>query len=152
MHTVDNWIPEDQFAEFLRLMPQISIEIVVEHDGGLLLAKRTSDPGRGEWFWPGGRLHKGETFTAAVHRLADQELGIDVDVQECLGVQSQFWETDSHSGVENRHTVNIVYLVRPGDEFDISLDEQHSEYRFFHEIGDDHHQYVQRYVNEFELL
>lgn len=152
MDTHDEWISQEQFSDFLSLMPQVCVELVVTHDGGVLLAKRTIDPAKGEWFWPGGRLYKGETFEAAVHRLAEQELGLDVEIDELLGVKAHFWETDTHADVESRHTVNIIYSVRPAGALDVTLDEQHSAYRFFSDVGPEHHEYVRTYVEDFDLL
>lgn len=151
METVDQRIPEKKFRSFLRSMPQVSVELLVKHDGQLLLAKRTSEPAKGEWFWPGGRLQKGETLPSAVHRIANQELGLEVEIRNFLGVQSHFWDGDYES-FDSLHTVNIVYLVQPADEFEITLDDQHSEFRLFDEIGSEHHKYVRKYVEEYSVF
>jgi colanic acid biosynthesis protein WcaH len=59
-------------------VPLVSVDLVVRHDGGAVLGRRQNEPAKGEWFVPGGRVHKDERLTDAVHRVARTELGSDV--------------------------------------------------------------------------
>jgi colanic acid biosynthesis protein WcaH len=151
MEINDSRIPDDLFGEFLERMPQVCVELVVETDAGVLLCKRETKPR--VWFWPGSRLYKGEHLDEAAHRVAEAELGIDVRLREQLGVHTHFWdETETSEGV-SRHTVNIVFLAVPAaDEFDIELDEQHSEYRFLTEAEPELHEYVREYIDTYGLV
>lgn len=85
-------IPDDEFAEFLRRMPQVSRT-------GRQGQRRDSPPrttnklAADGWFLPGTRLYKGETFEQAIYRLADEEFGVEVELGEKLGVYNHFWET-----------------------------------------------------------
>jgi colanic acid biosynthesis protein WcaH len=149
----DERIPDELFAAFLDAMPQVSVEVVLEHDGSVLLVRRTNEPAKGEWFWPGTRLYKGETFERAVRRLTREELGIEVEICSRIGVYSHFWETANLPNVGSTHTVNIVYHVRPADGLDeLVLDDQHEEYRFVDRIEPTFHEYVKRYLDETGLL
>lgn len=65
----DEHVSADLFSEFVAHMPQVCVEVVVERDGGVLLAKRANEPAQEEWFWPGGRLLKGEKLDDAVNRI-----------------------------------------------------------------------------------
>lgn len=151
MDVHDAHIPEDLFGEFIERMPQVCVEVVLETAEGILVAKRENDPQ--VWFWPGGRLYKGESLDAAAHRIADEELGIAVDLRERLGIYEHFWEKGDLDGSSTRHTVNIVFLARPAnDGYEIRLDEQHSAYRFLTEIESGLHEYVRRYLQENDLL
>jgi len=153
MEVDDEFIPEETFAECLATMPQPCIDLVVEHDGGILLARRTNEPARGEWFWPGSRLYRGESLEDAVHRIARGELGIDVEIVEQLGAHGHFWDTASVEGLDSRHTVPVVYRVRPtAADPEITLDEQHSEYRVLRERDPDLHEYVHLYLDEYDPL
>ena len=42
--------------------PLVSIDLCLVCDGQLLLGKRTNELLKGEWFTPGGRIHKDETW------------------------------------------------------------------------------------------
>lgn len=149
----DERIPADLFAVFTARMPECTVELVVEHDDKLLLTKRTNPPAKGEWFWPGTRLYKGETPRKAARRLAKEEIGIEVEILGMLGVYSHFWETSSLPGSPSRHTVNNVFRVRPvADRPPIELDDQHSEYRFVNELEPWFHEHVRQYIVENDLL
>jgi colanic acid biosynthesis protein WcaH len=153
MEIHDEYVPEDLFAEFTARMPQVCVEVVLETEEGVLLAKRTNEPAKGEWFWPGGRLYKGEELEAAARRVAREELGIEVSVQEQLGVYSHFWETSAVGDGPSRHTVNVVFRVQSGDsDFEIELDDQHEACRFLPKMEPGLHEYVRRYVAENDLL
>lgn len=146
------WIPEDTFETCLRNTPQVCVDLVVCHDGGLLLARRSIEPAEGEWFWPGGRLHKGESLEAAVHRLAEAELGLDVTIQAQLGATEHRWDGSSVDGLDSRHTVPIVYRVEPTDGLDVTLDDQHDDWRLLREPESTLHEYVRRYLDRWDLL
>jgi hypothetical protein len=59
-----------------------------------LLVERASEPVKGVWWLPGGRLLKGETFFDAAIRKAKQETGIDgVKPIQILGLWNTFFPT-----------------------------------------------------------
>lgn len=153
MEIHDEYIPEELFTAFTEHLPQICVEIVVQRQESILLVERSIEPAKGEWFWPGSRLYKGEELEAAAHRVAAQELGIEVRIVRQLGVYSHLWETSAAAGSPSRHTVNVVYLVEPLDqEPEITLDEQHTTYRWITELTEDYHEYVEQYIEENNLL
>lgn len=147
----DEFVPEELFAKFIDHMPEVCVDLILETEQGILLAKRTNDPQ--VWFWPGSRLYKGETFDAAAHRIAAEELGIEVDIQAQYGPYAHFWEESAIEGSPSRHTVIVAFHVTPAaDEFEITLDDQHSDYRFLTEIEPDLHEYVRLYLEDNDLL
>jgi len=148
-----NYVPDELYAEFVANFPMICVDLVVEHDGGVILARRDIEPAKGRWFWPGGRLFKGEPLKQSVHRVAEQELGIDVEIVDQLGVQAHFWETSDAVGGPSRHTVNVVYRVMPvQDDLSLQLDDQHTEYRILTNPEPPLHEYVHLYIDEYDLL
>lgn len=102
-----------------------------------LLVERASEPAKGLWWWPGGRILKGETFFDAAKRKAIQETGIkDVDPLQVLGVWNTFfptshWDTEAEKGTQ---TVNCVVLVEisqlPGATSNVTLDNQSERYKW----------------------
>jgi colanic acid biosynthesis protein WcaH len=152
MEVHDEYIPEETFGACLDAFPQVCIDLVLERDGQVLLARRTNDPAKGEWFWPGGRLYKGERFEAAVHRVAREELGIEVDIVERLGVYAHFWDTSRVEGADSRHTVPLAYRVRQRHpDASITLDDQHDDYRFVTGDEGEFHEYVELYLDDLDL-
>jgi colanic acid biosynthesis protein WcaH len=149
METHDERIPEETFAEFLSRLPQVSVELFLETERGVLLVRRTNEPAKGEWFWPGTRLYKGERFDDAARRLAEEELGLDVNVGEHLGTYEHFWDTGAFDGVDSTHTVNVVYRAEPADPgAEIDLDGQHDDVMFVSELQDRFHEYVNEYLRD----
>lgn len=151
MEVRNGHVPEDQYRSFVEHFPQVCVELVLETEDGVLLAKRVTEPT--EWFWPGSRLYKGERLADATHRIADEELGIEIEIAERLGVHSHFWDAGETRHGLGRHTVNVVYRVRPASpDFEIELNDEHSHYRFVDEIRDEYHEYVQEYLTCYDLL
>lgn len=151
MKTRDDHVPDEEYRAFLDSMPQVCVEVVLETDAGVLLAKRENEPR--VWFWPGSRLYKGEELDDAARRVADEELGIEVTLRERLGGHAHFWDAEDTGEGVSRHTVNVVYRASPRSEDDeISLDDQHSEYRFLAEPDPQCHEYVREYLSAHELI
>jgi len=146
-----DYIPEDIFAEFIKHMPQVCVEIILETQQGYLLAKRDITPP--VWFWPGSRLYKGETLPDAAHRIAAEELGIEITIEDQYGPYAHFWEESSIEGSPSRHTVTPVFHVTPtNDAYDIQLNDQHTDYRFITELEPDMHPYVRQYLTDNNLV
>lgn len=151
MDVHDEYVPEEQFSQFVSRMPQVCVELIFESEDGILVAKRDIDPSI--WFWPGSRLYKSEELDDAAHRIAEEELGVEVRIRDEYGPYAHFWEESSVAGSPSRHTVNVVFHVEPvRTEYEISLDDQHSEYRFLTEVEDDLHEYVRHYLEDNDLL
>jgi colanic acid biosynthesis protein WcaH len=152
MEVHDEFLPEARYAAFLETMPQACVDLVVERDGRVLLARRENEPAAGELFWPGSRLYKGEELTAAVDRIAEEELGIAVDVAEQLGANAHLWEVSEESDDVSRHTVVVVYRVTPvDDDPDLRADDQHSAFRWVETPPADANEYVRRYFERWDL-
>jgi len=147
----DERVPEELYAQFVERMPQACVELVLEDEPGVLLAKRAIDPEI--WFVPGSRLYKGEGLEAAARRVAREELDVEVRLLDRVGTYAHFWAESAVEGSPSRHTVNVVFHATPAaDEYEISLDDQHSEYRFVSTIEPGLHEYVRRYLRASDLL
>src|SRR5688500_17037780 len=67
---------------------QLTADIIIEMDGKIILAKRGSEPHKGSWAFPGGKLDGNETIEETAVREAKEETGLDVALQQVLGVYS----------------------------------------------------------------
>jgi 8-oxo-dGTP diphosphatase len=56
--------------------PEVAVGAVAVRDGALLLVRRATEPGRGLWSLPGGRVEPGEAVTDAVERELLEETGL----------------------------------------------------------------------------
>lgn len=57
-------------------MPQVCVGAVATRTNELLMVRRATDPGRGRWSVPGGRVEPGETLAEAVVRELEEETGL----------------------------------------------------------------------------
>ncbi len=73
----------------------------VVHQGRLLLVRRASRRGRGNWQVPGGFIEPDETIEQAVIREVEEEAGVITAVEGILGVRNRY---DVDSG-------NSLYIV-----------------------------------------
>ena len=80
----------------------------VVRDGRLLLVRRASRRGRGNWQVPGGFIEPDETIEQAVVREVQEEAGVTGQVEGVLGVRNRY---DEDSG----NSLYIVMLLSPLD-------------------------------------
>ncbi len=149
-----DWIPTDEWQTVVRHLPIASVDLVVAHDDGVVLGRRTNEPAKGRWFMPGGRLRKGERLLEAVTRVGKEELGVDVDVRRRLGVHDHVWETHDVPGVATKQYVSHGFLVEPTADPVTGGpgDSQHDEIRVFRSRPQELHEYVATYLDEAGVL
>ncbi|MFB6184903.1 MAG: GDP-mannose mannosyl hydrolase [Haloarculaceae archaeon] len=149
----DGFVADQQWTVVVRNVPIVSVDLVVRSGDGVVLGKRTNEPAKGEWFVPGGRVRKNERLDDAVHRVARDELGVEVTVDRKLGVYEHFWDVADVDGVDGKHYVPVGYVVTPESET-FRVDDQHDELRRFEPPFEtvDLHPYVQTYLEDADVL
>jgi mutator protein MutT len=60
-----------------RGQPQVCVGAIAVENNALLVIRRGSEPGLGQWSVPGGRVEAGETLAEAVVRELAEETGIE---------------------------------------------------------------------------
>ncbi len=78
----------------------------VVNDGRVLLVRRASRRGRGNWQIPGGFIEPDETIEQAVVREVQEEAGVTASVQGVLGLRNRYDEDSSNS-------LYIIMLLNP---------------------------------------
>jgi len=68
--------------------PKLAAGILLVHDGLLVLARRSIEPGLGLWSYPGGFVEQGEVVVEAAKREAWEEIHARVKIEGLLGVYS----------------------------------------------------------------
>lgn len=66
-------------------VPQIAVGAIVRHGESLLLIQRATEPQRGRWSLPGGRVEARETLAQAVEREVHEETGLVVTCGDFVG-------------------------------------------------------------------
>ena len=62
------------FKVVIKNTPLVSIDLRLVCDDQVLLGKRNNDLLKGEWFTPGGRIHKMKPGRGALLRIAERHL------------------------------------------------------------------------------
>ncbi len=94
--------------------PLIGVGAIISDNGRIVLVRRGSPPGMGEWSIPGGLVKVGETLNHAVVREALEETGLEVGVRGLVELLERIF-SDSQGRVRY-HYVIADYLceVRGG--------------------------------------
>lgn len=93
--------------------------IVHDSSGRLLVIQRGREPSRGRWSVPGGRVHEGEGFAAAVEREVREETGLDVTVGDMVGAVARSAPDGSTYDIRD-YRAHVVGSPQPhaGDDAD----------------------------------
>ena len=62
-----------------QLRPKVGVGVMIMRDGKVLIGKRKSEHGKGEWAWPGGHLEHLESIEECARREAREEAGVEIE-------------------------------------------------------------------------
>lgn len=145
------WIPEDEWRTVVEHVPIVSVDLVVVSDDGVVLGKRSNEPAKGEWFVPGGRVHKNERLEAAARRIADTELGVSIAIEEYVGVYEHLYDVAETGAEDGKHYVAHAFVVEPRGEVSAG-DDQHEAVRAFTDLPENLHEYTRRCLADAGVL
>ena len=124
-------IEKSLYDKIVSLMPIVGVEaMIVNDDNEILLLKRNNPPVKGEWWFAGGRIKKGETFEEALRREVKEETDLDIDIIRFIGIYNRIFP--------ERHDITLEFLCRCRHE-KVVLNDEHSEYKFCKKIPPDIH-------------
>ena len=83
----------------------VAAAIPVTETGAVILLRRAFDPGKHLWTFPGGFVDLGESVEDAAHRETDEELRLQIELNDLVGVYSR----------PDSHIVLIVYAAGTRD-------------------------------------
>jgi ADP-ribose pyrophosphatase YjhB (NUDIX family) len=126
-------IPSEFYRRILAVMPIVCVDLmVVDIEGRLLLLLRRDKPAQGLWWFPGGRVHLGETRAESALRKLNEECGLVAD--QCTITElitADVILSDDQEGL--RHAVSTVFRIElSGTASPLRLDEHTAaaEWRF----------------------
>ena len=59
--------------------PKVGVGVMIFKEGKVLIGKRKSEHGNGEWAWPGGHLEHLESIEECARRETREEVGIEIE-------------------------------------------------------------------------
>lgn len=109
--------------------PLLTVDTVIVHKGSVVMIKRKNPPYKGSWALPGGFVEYGETVEFAAVREAKEETGLDVELENIVGVYSNP-ERDPRG-----HIVTICYIGhKTGGNLFADTDASDVKYFKFNEV------------------
>jgi ADP-ribose pyrophosphatase YjhB (NUDIX family) len=69
--------------------PKIAGAAIVPMDGGIVMVQRAIEPAIGKWSFPSGYVNRGEKLERAVEREVLEECGLEVVVENLIGLYSE---------------------------------------------------------------
>ena len=101
--------------------PMVGVGVLIRDGDLYLLIKRAAEPDAGLWSIPGGLVEVGERAAEAVVREAKEETGLDVEIEEVLGVVDKIVRDDDSR--IRFHFVIVDYMAaRKGGSLEASSD------------------------------
>jgi ADP-ribose pyrophosphatase YjhB (NUDIX family) len=129
------------YRKFVESMPIASVEAVILKDDSLLFLRRKNEPVKDCWWFPGGRIRKGEALEQALVREVNEETGLEVIESQLVNVYSRIFD--------ERHDITIVYLCKCKPD-KIKLNSEHSEYKYFKNPPKNTHPYLLEVIKDLE--
>ena len=134
-------IPSSLYELIVDVLPIASVEAVIVQDDSLLFLRRNNNPVKGQWWFPSGRIRKGETFEETLIREVKEETGLDVIESELVNVYSRIFN--------QRHDITIAYICKCKPD-KITLNNEHSEYKYIKKLPKNIHPYLVEVINDLE--
>jgi len=117
----------------LRVTPTCCACIV--HEGQLLMIQRATEPSKGEWSFPGGRIELGETIFEAITREVAEEVCLQIEPQEVFQVYD--WIVRDEGGqILFHYLVNYVRCRYLSGKLKASSDASAARWVTVSEIGE----------------
>ena len=148
-------IEQELYDKILELMPILCVDIVIEYQDKVLLVKRKNQPAKGQWWFPGGRVFKGETIEQAAVRNGIEEVGLGCDFKNILGIEETYFERTEDMNFDI-HTINVTVELDLVKYKEPAIDKDHSEFMWTNSNSKEFHHSIQnillkkgfRYGNE----
>lgn len=122
------------YQQMVWSLPIVCVDVILQRksDHSLLLFWRRDKPAANIWWWPGGRMMKGETFYSAACRKIREETGnlsLALTPVTVLKVWNTFfsdsnWDTENEKGCQ---TVNIIVICVVDDCCETTSSEESSQ-------------------------
>jgi ADP-ribose pyrophosphatase YjhB (NUDIX family) len=79
--------PSCHFVEYVD--PKVAVATIIPWADGILLGRRSINPGKGSWSFPSGYVNRGEALEEAAAREVWEEVRLRVRINRLVGVYSQ---------------------------------------------------------------
>jgi colanic acid biosynthesis protein WcaH len=142
-----------EYLNIIKKTTLTSVDLIIQRssDNKVLLGLRNNKPAKNFWFTPGCRTYKFEKQYDALKRLAKNELGININPNDCKhnGVYDHIYKDNFNNNNFGTHYVVNCYYLQINDNIEFKNDNQHNKLKWFDKkniIEDENvHKYVKNY-------
>jgi colanic acid biosynthesis protein WcaH len=132
-------IPDSIYQVILESLPILCVDLLILQDDKVLLLKRANHPALGQFWFPGGRVHKLERIKDAATRIALEETGLVCEFQEIVSVEETIFLKNDDMPYD-KHTVNVCCKLRQVSPPDlVRIDKYHDGFEWVTHIRSDLH-------------
>jgi colanic acid biosynthesis protein WcaH len=123
------YISTEEYTRIQELLPILCVDVVLTYRGKCLLLQRLNHPALGQWWFPGGRVHKNELIKDAALRKSRAEVGLAADFKGVLSVEETIFPK-IESMISDIHTVNVCCQMVASDITGLAIDKDHNAFRW----------------------
>lgn len=122
---------EEEFKEIFSRVPRLCVDLVIRSPRGVILTLRKHYAWHGQWHIPGGTVYYEETIEEAIRRVANEEIGVRVDIPKFLGyLEYPSERTERGFG----RSISLVFLCDTTDTLFKRENHDASDIRAFSEL------------------
>lgn len=115
--------PREIFEQILEWSVIPTFDLLIKYrDKGIILVKRKIAPYQNQWALPGLRMFKGEKIEDTLKRIAQKELGLNIDPtsRSFLGQYVGMFTTEN-----NRQDISTGYLINILSDQELKINPEH---------------------------
>ncbi|MEI8125823.1 MAG: NUDIX domain-containing protein [Parachlamydiaceae bacterium] len=133
-------VPSNIYSEIVQSMTISCVDAFVYdfENKAYFMIQRTTPPGKGKWWIPGGRIFKGESFYESAVRKTKRESGMDICPIAQLGTYSTYfpesaWGPNVHTDTKN----TAILALCDNQNFYLDTDHQAAKWVLIDEAPED---------------
>jgi len=121
------FIPEEEYAKIQAVLPILCVDCLIVYQKKCLLLRRSREPAKGQYWFPGGRVFKGELIRSAALRKAREETNLVCKYERTISIEETIFAQRGDM-LSDIHTVNICCILSTYKFESLSIDESHDGY------------------------
>lgn len=129
-----SYLSDEDYNFIYSRAPRICVDLLIRSTSGILLTKRSIEPYKDHWHFPGGRIKFRETVQDAIQRILKGELGQVLDVNPSMIGFCEFLEEVQNGS--DRHSISLVHLIDLPENISVQLDQHAKDFMFFTSMPD----------------
>jgi colanic acid biosynthesis protein WcaH len=127
-------LDHSDFIDVIRKTPLIAIDLIIRNKHNeVLIGLRNNEPAKGYWFVPGGRILLNERIAAAFGRIAQEELGVSLSIEDAsfVGIFEHFYQNSytQEPGL-GTHYIVLAYEIKISNPLNTLPRDQHHQFKW----------------------